>query len=836
MLSPRGEEAVKNPREDGESPMKVAAARHFSRGACSAIPVVGRQDSPPPRELDDSFAIARPCGDNCENCVADFFQTTLITPEGSTMAATSGFAVTWIWLLMMSGAGAIPVGGAPLPLDPVLSKIAPEECLWYASYSGQSNADPNSANQTEQLFAEPQVTRFIDEIQSQVMKAARRAGGPEREKRVIVEQAPKLLRALLTRPSVAYVEEVKPREGEGVDVSAAFVLNAGDQQDEVKAAIAELLTLIPPDRPERMDGDAPAWLTDIRTEHPIERELSLGYLNVAGVLERVRPLAEAKDPKAWPAVETLGLTHIRAIHGVSGYDDVACKSIAHIVTDGQRAGLLGLLPYKPLEAANLQPIPKHALFAVAKRADAAEVWDHAVKMATELEPKAKEKLEKTMWEIETHLGVNVRDDILASLGDVWTIHLPGGELMLSWLNATLTVQVKDADKLGKAVEKLVDVAQAEMVRHPNHGAISESKLGDRTLYTFQLPNPAPISPSWCVGDGWLVFSLSPASVQSTLDRKAADSLAEVAAVQAALTGEGGASILAYQDTPQLVESVYPWLQMGVQMAAGQLRKNGVEIDPTILPARDVILKHLRPGVATLSHSSDGFHITSRHSLPGGGNLAAAAPVGAALLLPAAQGARGAAQSAQSQNNMKQIALAMHMYHDAHKKFPADTYSEDGKPLFSWRVHLLPYLEQAALYEKLKLDEPWDSEHNRQFTSTVIPTFDSPSKPGHGKTRYLALKGPDSVFAADKVVQFRNVTDGLSNTIAFVEADPDRAVPWAKPADIKFNAEKPLEGLASPDGAFLAALCDGSVRRLKNIDAEALKAMVTFAGGEPAEVP
>ncbi|MBA3480720.1 MAG: hypothetical protein H0T51_02795 [Pirellulales bacterium] len=428
------------------------------------------------------------------------------------MAATSGFAVTWVWLLLMSGAGAIPVGGAPLPLDPVLSNVAPEECLWYASYSGQSHADPSSANQTEQLFAEPQVVRFIDEIQTQAMKAARRAGGPEREKRVIVEQAPKLLRALLTRPSAAYVEEVKPREGEGVDVSAAFVLNAGDQQNEVKAAIAELLTLIPPDRPqlveeeianlqwrrvptppqapevrfgwkdaylivavgsdtatkvlERMDGSAPAWLTDIRTEHPIQRELSLGYLNVAGVLERVRPLAEAKGPKAWRAIETLGLTHIRAIHGVSGYDEVACKSVAHIVTDGERAGLLGLLPYKPLEAANFQPIPKDALFAVAKRADLAEVWDRAVKMATELQPKAKEHLEKTMWEIESHLGVNVRDDVFASLGDVWTLHLPGGELMLSWLNATLTVQVKDADKLGNAIEKLVDVAQAEMARHP----------------------------------------------------------------------------------------------------------------------------------------------------------------------------------------------------------------------------------------------------------------------------------------------------------------------------------------------------------------------------------
>jgi hypothetical protein len=801
------------------------------------------------------------------------------------MAVTSGFAISWIWLLLMGGAGAIPLGGAPLPLDPVLSNVAPEQCLWYASYSGQSDADPNSANQTEQLFAEPQVKRFVDEIQSQVMKAARRAGGPEREKRVIVEQAPKLVRALLTRPSAAYVEEVKPREGEGqgVDVSAAFVLNAGDQQDDVKAAIVELLTLIPPDGAqlaeeeiatlqwrrvptpphapevrfgwkdayfiiavgsdtaskvlERMDGSAPAWLTDIRMEHPIARELSLGYLNVAGVLERVRPLAEAKDPKAWPAVETLGLTHIRAVHGVSGYDDVGCKSIAHLVTDGERAGLLGLLPYKPLEAANLQPIPKDALFAVAKRVDVTEVLDKALKLASAFEPKVIEQSDRVQWEIETKIGVSIRDDILASLGDVWTVHLPGGELMLSWLNATLTVQVKDADKLRKAVEKLVDVARAELGDRPNQGSINRSKLGEHTLYTFQLPHAAPISPSWCVGDDWLVFSLSPSAVQATLDRKAADSLAEVAAATSALETNGGAAVLTYQDTPQLVKSVYPWLQMGVQMAAGQLRQQGIEIDPTILPTREVILKHLRPGVATFSHSSDGFHFTSRHSLPGGGNLAAVAPVGAALLLPAVQGARGAAQTAQSQNNMKQIALAILNHESATGKLPTDIYSEDGKPLHSWRVQLLPYMEQAALYNEIKLDEPWDSEHNKRFTSTVIPTFDSPSTPGHGKTRYLALKGPDSLFGGKEGLSLKQITDGTSLTISFVEAAPDRAVPWAKPADLEFNADKPMDGLESRDGRFLAAFCDGSVQRLPtDMGAKTLKALVTYAGDERVEVP
>lgn len=140
------------------------------------------------------------------------------------------------------------------------------------------------------------------------------------------------------------------------------------------------------------------------------------------------------------------------------------------------------------------------------------------------------------------------------------------------------------------------------------------------------------------------------------------------------------------------------------------------------------------------------------------------------------------------------------------------------------------MEQQALYDQLKLDEPWDSEHNRRFTSTVAPTFDSPEGPGGGKTRYLALKGPGGVFDGEKAISFKQMTDGLSNTIAFVEVAPEQAVPWAKPADLKFDEKNPVAGLTSPKGTFLAAICDGSVQRMTP-DPEVVKAMVTYAGGE-----
>ena len=82
----------------------------------------------------------------------------------------------------------------------------------------------------------------------------------------------------------------------------------------------------------------------------------------------------------------------------------------------------------------------------------------------------------------------------------------------------------------------------------------------------------------------------------------------------------------------------------------------------------------------------------------------------ALLFPAAQAARAAAQRMTCCGHMSQLTLAFLVYHEVHGSFPpAYTVDENGKPLHSWRVLILPFIEQKALYDKIRLDEPWDSE-------------------------------------------------------------------------------------------------------------------------------
>ncbi len=104
--------------------------------------------------------------------------------------------------------------------------------------------------------------------------------------------------------------------------------------------------------------------------------------------------------------------------------------------------------------------------------------------------------------------------------------------------------------------------------------------------------------------------------------------------------------------------------------------------------------------------------------------------GVYVLYPAQQGGGSASPPStrmQCSNHIKQIAIAMNNYHDTLTKLPpAYTVDAEGRPLHSWRVLILPYIEQQELYERIRLDEPWDSPYNRQFHNVDIPQYRCPA--------------------------------------------------------------------------------------------------------------
>jgi len=198
----------------------------------------------------------------------------------------------------------------------------------------------------------------------------------------------------------------------------------------------------------------------------------------------------------------------------------------------------------------------------------------------------------------------------------------------------------------------------------------------------------------------------------------------------------------------------------------------------------------------------------------------------------------ATQRMQCRNNLKQIGLALHSYHDVYGVLPpAYIADEAGKPMHSWRVLILPYLDEAPLYKEYRFDEPWDGPHNSTLLSRCPQVYRCPSsKSGNASTPYLAVSGEHAAFGLGKSVSFRDFADGLSNTILVGEADQP-AVPWMQPTDINANAaDIPIGepgGFNSPHvGGFHVLMGDGAVRFIsQNISPDTFRALLTRDGGE-----
>lgn len=192
----------------------------------------------------------------------------------------------------------------------------------------------------------------------------------------------------------------------------------------------------------------------------------------------------------------------------------------------------------------------------------------------------------------------------------------------------------------------------------------------------------------------------------------------------------------------------------------------------------------------------------------------------------------------SVKNLKELGTAMHNYHGDMGCFPAAaTKDKDGKPLLSWRVALLPYLEQGELYKQFKLDEPWDSENNKKLIAKMPKVFAPATGPKVKEPvtfyqvlvstgKFATIFGPKNVT----LMQLAN-SDGLPETIMIVEAG--EPVAWTKPEDLLYNEEKPMPKLGGlfRDG-FHAAFADVCVCFIKkDCDEKLLRSAITWNDGQ-----
>jgi RNA polymerase sigma factor (sigma-70 family) len=231
-----------------------------------------------------------------------------------------------------------------------------------------------------------------------------------------------------------------------------------------------------------------------------------------------------------------------------------------------------------------------------------------------------------------------------------------------------------------------------------------------------------------------------------------------------------------------------------------------------------------------------------------------------------------AQRKKSLENLKQLALAIHNYDAAYGHLPADIRDRDGKALLSWRVAILPFIEQDGLHRQFRLNESWDSEHNLKLLAKIPDALRVGFEPKDAThTHYQVFAGLGTPFGPTRVIfgaeggvggaaaggsappgpicgtgggpppqlleklsylpiKIAQIPDGTSNTFGVVEAGP--AVAWTKPADIAFDAKQPLPKIVWPfTNSSHVSMLDGTAFAIKpDLDQKLLRIYVGMDDG------
>ncbi|WP_166820193.1 DUF1559 domain-containing protein [Thalassoroseus pseudoceratinae] len=598
-----------------------------------------------------------------------------------------------------------------------------------------------------------------------------------------------------------------------------------------------------------------------------------------------------RDPEADPlqvndVLAVLGVDNLGPIRFRTGFRGKAQWTEIHAIAPGPRKGLLAFDDQPLMSLDDLPVLPASTEAFAACSVDWSRSYDELIGLIRGLSefgpPDAAAMTDGVLQSLPQIAGFDPKTEFADTFGPVACVYTDSANGIFG-LGSAVAIQVKDADTLNDTLDHIFGVIREQTT--PREFRIrTKTKHGVR-IKTLEIGGGV-FNPSYSIVDGWLVIGILPQSVEA-FSLRVDGTLPQWEPNQEFQT--------AFEDLPKEFTSlVYVDPQKSVQTLAGfapvilpiikqvmgiqsafqnqnqpfQGRAPIMDIALAELPPAELIAANLFPNLTVSTKDETGFHCYSRTSLPaipllgnGGGSGVAVAAVGVALILPAVQQARQAARRTQSKNNLKQLGLALHNYHDTFRHFPIGTHpNEDLKPekRLSWIYDILPFIEQNFLFEQIKDSEAWDSENNAEFASSTIHTLINPgsvpveiTEGDFGVTNYVGIAGIGKdaatlpitdnrvgAFGYDRKISFRNITDGTSNTVGISEAS-GKIGPWAAGGDstLRSFTKKPYingpDGIGGPfTGGCNMMILDGSVRFIsENIDPEVMEALSTIHGGE-----
>ena len=740
-------------------------------------------------------------------------------------------------------------------------RAAPEKCVSYVAWNNDAEK-LIEGNATQELMADPDVRAFVDDLKQRsglfVPAMMSEQGMPQEKLELLHSLSPKLVASVLERSGCMFVEEVKlKRNMESLpEIKAAMLIDLGGDADKFVAEMAKVVG--GEDQPlekvelagttayrfdlaeeagvmcfgnagevfvaaigeqayvgavERMKGaKTPAWLTDLDAKSEVlEHVHSLAYLDVKSV---TRSLRKAFGPNSNVVGELLGISSVEKIQVVSGLDSTG--SATHVLVDASELeGVLGLFAKNRVNHEHFQNVPSDSLGAMAMTLDIDGLLELIKTAETIMGPGS--DFDQFKQEFRDNTGVDLEADLLGHLGDSWMLYNGASD---GWVTGmTLVGEVENATKLNAAIEKFFKATGEQVKQMPARfgrrpGLFKQAYAGE-TIYSMTFPYVF-VEFSFCVQKDRIFIGMFPQAIMTAVKELPADEVLmddmQVKKLNDSsfLKGDVKLSGMVYVDAKLQAQIFYPYMQViktAVSTMAG--REIGTNtralLDGVELPPARTVIRKIKPTTVLVRTNEQGIEIESRQTIPTNG-VAIGIPVGIGMLLPAVGQVRAASRKTQSLNNLRQLALGSLNHESAMMKFPVD----DEK--FSWRVRILPFIEEGNLHDRINFDEPWDSEQNKQVLAKTPKVFQAPgSKLAEGMTVYRSFKGLLGGNDGEGI-EFGQMSDGASNTILVAQVPDEMATHWAKPDSLEVNDDVAKKLLAGK-GGFLTAFCDGSVQQI-----------------------